>query len=119
METLAPGDKVLFHQGPGYVGTVAGRHGGGWTVTFTPGSSGAWLCLGNLTKLPADTPVYRTGTTVQVRCDTPHHAGARGVTVGAEFQGPIFGYLLRLDATGEQVWVPAAALFAVKGGVSR
>ena len=118
MTSFAPDDKVLFHNGPDYVGTIAGRFGGGWTVTFTPGSSGAWLCLGNLTKLPADTPVYRTGTTVQVRCDTPHHAGRRGQICGAEIRGDLFGYLLQLGET-EPVWVPAKALIPVEGGVAR
>jgi len=118
MTSFAPNDKVLFDNGPGYVGTIAGRHGGGWTVTFTPGSSGAWLCLGNLTKLAADTPVYRTGTTVQVRCDTPHHAGRRGQICGAEIRGDLFGYLLQLGET-KPVWVPAAVLIPVEGGVAR
>lgn len=118
METLAPGDIVLFDNGPGYVGTVAGRIGSGWKVTFHPGSDGAWLCVSPLTKLPADTPIFRTGTAVQVRCDAPHFAGCRGRTCGAELKGEIFGYWLDLG-DGNRAWAPAAALFAVEGGVAR
>jgi hypothetical protein len=118
MSTFTAGDKVLFHQGPGYVGTVCAQFGGGWTVTFHPGSSDGWLCLGNLTKLPADTPVYRTGTVVQVRCDAPHNPGCRGEICGAELQGVAFGYWLNLVG-GEQAWIPAKALIAVDRGVSR
>jgi len=118
METFAPDDKVLLHQGPGYVGYIREQSGVGWAVGFADGSGSAWLVASSLTKLPADTPVYRTGTTVQVRCDTPHHAGRRGQICGAEIRGDLFGYLLQLGET-EPVWVPAKALIPVEDGVSR
>lgn len=111
MTTFSPGDKVLFHQGPGYVGFIHKPFGSGWTVTFNPGATtGAWLCIGSLTKLPADTPVYRTGTPVQVRSDAPYGAGSRGTTCGAEIHGAMFGYWMNLDDTGERAWVPAEVL---------
>lgn len=118
MTAFNSGDKVLLHQGPGYVGTVHEAFGSGWHVNFG-GTGDAWLVAASMTKLPADTPVLRHGDLVRVATDAPQHGGRYGAVSGAGFHGRLFGYWLNLDGPAERAWIPAEALTVLTAAKGR
>lgn len=105
-------EKVAFSiDGTCRFGTIAEPSQTGTNYIIDAADGSTWAAdSNNIVRLAGGTPLFYIGDRVQVRGDAPHHAGRTGVVVEPAIRDRMLGYRLRLDETGEHVWIPAEAL---------